>query len=107
MTRVVVNSGVCGMIVTIEVTKTSRRRFRIEVTTDCEMLTKMGESLVEVDQKDVLKPQIHSKIYQCASECRIHTSCPIPMAILKAIEVEAGLALPRPVTVHFQPSPLA
>ena len=105
MTRVVVNSGVCGMTVTIEVTKTSRRRFKIEVTTDCEMLTKMGESLMEVDQKDVLKPQIHYNIYQCASECHIHTSCPAPMAILKAIEVEAGLALPRPVTVHFQPSP--
>ena len=101
MTRVVVNPGVCGMTVTVEVTKTSKRRFRIEIITDCEMLKKMGESLVEVEQKDVLNPQIHSKIYQCASECHIHTSCPVPMAILKAIEVEAGLALPRPVTIHF------
>ena len=104
MTLVVVNPGVCGINATIEVTKISKRRLRVEVSTDCEMITKMGELLVEVDLKDILKPQIHSKIYQSASECNVHTSCPVPMAILKAIEVEAGLALPRPILVDFQPS---
>ena len=101
MTCVVIEPGVCGMTVSIEVTKTGRRQFRIDLTTDCEMLTEMGKSLVEVNLKDVLKPQVQSKIYQSASECHIHASCPVPMAILKAIEVEAGLALPRPVTMYF------
>jgi hypothetical protein len=64
--------------------------FRIGVITDCAMAAKMGESLAEV-----------AKVYQCASECNLHAACPVPMAILKAIEVEAGLALPRPVLIRF------
>ncbi|MFP4642638.1 MAG: DUF6951 family protein [Dehalococcoidia bacterium] len=103
MTRVVVDPGVCSMNAAIEVTKINRRRFGIKVTTDCEMITRMGESLTEIRPDDILNHQVNSRVYQCASECQVHTSCPIPMAILKAAEVEAGLALPRPVTVQFQP----
>ena len=103
MTRVVVNPGVCGMTATVEVAKVGKRRIRVRITCDCEMVTKMGESLVELDQWDALKPLLHSEVYQCASECSLHTTCPVPMAILKAIEVEAGFALPRPVLVQFEP----
>lgn len=102
MTVVEVNPGVCGMNTTVGVTRVNRRQFTVDVTTDCEMITRMGDLLGELDLRDTLKPHIHSRIYQCAAQCNIHIACPIPMAILKAIEVEAGLALPRPVTVHFK-----
>jgi hypothetical protein len=58
--------------------------------------------LIETDQWDALKSHVHSEVYKCASKCHLHASCPVPMAILKAIEVEAGLALPRPVLVQFE-----
>ena len=32
----------------------------------------------------------------------LHVSCPIPLGIIKAIEVEAGLALPTDVGIHFE-----
>jgi len=103
MTRVVVNPGICGMKATVEVDRVGKRKVSVRITSDCEMVAKMGESLVELDQWDALKPLLHSEVYQCASECSLHTTCPVPMAILKAIEVEAGLALPRPVLVQFEP----
>ena len=102
MTRAVVNPGICGMVATIEVAKYGKRRVRVEITSQCEKLTKMVESPLELSQFDALKPHVYSEVYQCASEHHLCTSCPIPMAILKAIEVEAGLALPRPVTVHLE-----
>ena len=102
MTRTVVNPGICGRTVTVEVVKVGKRKVRVEITSDCEVVTKMGESLAELDQWDALKPPLHSKVYKCASECCLHASCPVPMAILKTAEVEAGLALPRPVLVHFE-----
>lgn len=102
MTMVEVNPGICGMNTTIGVTKLNKRQFGVDITTDCEIITKMGELLGEIDLRDSLKPHIHSSIYQCATQCRVHISCPIPMAIIKAVEVEAGIALPRPVTVHFR-----
>ena len=90
------------MTVTIEVVKVGKRRVRVEITSDCEMVTRMGESLAELDQRDALKPLLHSEVYQCASEYRLCASCPVPMAILKAMEIETGLALPRPVLIHFE-----
>jgi hypothetical protein len=89
------------MTATIEVVKVGHRKFRVEVTSDCEMVSKLAKSLVELDQHDVLEPPLDSDIYKCAAECRLHASCPMPMAITKAIEIEAGLALPRPVSVYF------
>jgi hypothetical protein len=103
MTQVIVDPGVCQMNATIGVTKVSRRQLKVEITTDCEMITKMGELLLELDLNDIMKSPVNSKIYQCASQCRVHPSCPIPMAIIKASEAEAGLALPRSVSVYFQP----
>jgi hypothetical protein len=38
-----------------------------------------------------------------AAESGLHVSCPIPVSILKAIEVEAELALPTDVIIHFEP----
>ncbi len=102
MTRVVVNPGVCGMTATVEVIRVDKRRVRVKITSDCEMVTEMGKPLAELDQEDALKSLLHSKVYQYAAGCSLHTTCPVPMAILKAIEVEAGLALPRPVLVQFE-----
>ena len=105
MTRVEVDPGVCRMNCTIEVTTVKKRQFSVQVNTDCEMIIQMGELLSEIDLASILAPQIlQSKVYQFASECGVHASCPIPMAIQKAIEVEAGLALARSVSVDIQRS---
>jgi len=102
MTKAVVNAGACGMTVTIEVARVDKRSVRVRITTDCEMVTNLGDSLVRVDVQEALKAYVESQVYRYASQCRLHTSCPVPMAILKAIEVEAGLALPRSVFVCFE-----
>jgi hypothetical protein len=90
------------MAVTVEVAKAGKRRVRVKITSECEKVTKMGESSLELSQFDALKPQIDSEVYKCASEHHLCASCPVPMAILKAIEVETGLALPHPVVVQLE-----
>jgi hypothetical protein len=102
MTRAVVTPGICDKYATVEVIKVGKRGVRIEIASDCEMVSKMAKSLVGLDQWDALKPHVESSIYKSASSCRLHTSCPVPMAVLKAIEIEAGLALPQPVLVYFE-----
>jgi hypothetical protein len=102
MTRAFINPGICGMTATIEVVKIGNQKFRVEVTSECEMVSKMAKLLVELDQGETLKQQLDSEIYKCASGCHLHTSCPVPMAILKTIEIEAGFALPKPVLVSFE-----
>ena len=102
MTRAVVYPGICGMQTTIEVDKVAKRRARVAITSDCDMVTKLGKSLTEVDQFIVIKQRGACEIYKATSRCHLHVTCPVPMAILKAIEVEAGFALPHDVVIRFE-----
>ena len=94
MTRVIVNPGVCGFTTTIEVDKVDKRRVKVVITSDCEMVTELGESFTEVDAGQALKQG------QALSEY-VHATCPIPIAVLKAIEAEAGLTVPCDVVILF------
>jgi len=101
MTRVIVKSGICGFISTIEVKKVDDESFKVVISSGCEMVTELGESLTEIDKREIFKKHIDTEVYKSASRCELHVSCPVPMAILKAIEAEAELALPRDVVVIF------
>ena len=101
MTRVIVKSGICGFISTIEVEKVDDESMKVVITSGCGMVTELGESLTEVDEGEIFKRHIDTEVYKSASRCQLHVACPVPMAVLKAIEVEAELAIPRDVVVIF------
>ena len=44
-------------------------------------------------------------VYLTAEKSGCHTSCVIPAAVLKAVEVAMGMALPREVRITFEPCP--
>ena len=102
MTRVVVDAGICGFRSKIEVISVAKRSVRVVLTSPCEMVTKLSESLTELDHREVFGHYMDSEIYKSASRCHLHITCPVPMAILKAIEVEVESALPRDVVVRFE-----
>jgi len=102
MTKVIVNPGICGFKSIIKVTKLVRERFSIEISTDCKQVSNLAESLAEVNPFEIMKSMKECVIFQEASKHLSHIACPVPVAILKALEVEAGLALPRDVCIHFE-----
>ena len=102
MTKVVVHSGICGFTATIEVKKTDKRKVSINISSDCDKITELSESLTELDALDILRPKADFKIYAQALEHSLHMACPVPVGILKAIEVETGLALPCDAVIHFE-----
>ncbi|MBE9513967.1 MAG: hypothetical protein KAX25_04240 [Dehalococcoidia bacterium] len=104
MTRVVVDPGICGFPAIVEVTRLSSRKVKVAITSDCEMLAQMGAHLSELDWRDALKAQDASLVQEYASQHIKHVACPVPTAILKAIEVEVGVALPRDVSIQFDTS---
>jgi len=101
MTKVTVDPGICRFITTIEAIKVAKRRVNILITSDCEAVTNLGGSLTEIDQLEIFKKHLDSEIYKGASRCQLHVACPVPSGILKAIEVEAELALPRDANIRF------
>jgi len=106
MTKVIVDPGICGFPATIEVTATSDHTARVTITSDCEKAVKAGELLKEVDWFSLLKQQGESySAYQAALQTVEHLVCPVPVAILKAVEAELGFAAAKDVSFHFQKEP--
>ena len=101
MAKVVVEPGICGFTAVIEVTKIVDSRVRITINSDCSMVTEMKRDLEELNWQKALRKLVESPVYKAAGQHNMHAACPIPAAILKAIEVEVGAALPRDVMIHF------
>ncbi len=101
MTKVQVNSGVCGFAVIVRVERDKDRNFHISLDTECEMVKKMAEEISFLEFRAPFSTILHNPVYRSASKNLKHAACPVPSAILKAIEVEAGACLPRPVSMTF------
>jgi hypothetical protein len=102
VTRVVVEAGICGFTTTISAIKTGKRRVSVEVESDCEAVAELDGQLQDMGWLEALGPPGKSAVWECACAHIKHPSCPVPMGILKAIEVELDLALPRDVVIHFE-----
>ena len=101
MTRVTVDAGVCGFITTVEVTRLSSQLVSVAIVSDCELVGKMGQELASINWQEALKPRVDSPVHKAAREHLKHVACPVSVAILKAIEVEIGAALPKDVVLRF------
>jgi len=104
MTRAITNPGICGFVTTIKVTKSGKQRVSVDIVSDCEKVSKLRGSLTELDAWDSLKGITDSEVHRQASRFGLHSTCPVPIPILKTIEVETGLALCRDVVIHFETS---
>ena len=109
-TRIEVDAGVCGHSAIIDVTKVDDAHVQVVIASACDQITAMNPDLAHMQWKgkghEVFKRVTESAVYQSAAKHIRHTACPIPAAILKAIEVEVGIALPKDVTITFS-SPAA
>ena len=101
MTVVEVDAGCCGFTTKIEILKVDNQMVKAAVSSDCEMITAWGKELGSLDWGQCLKNFVDSPVFKCSSKHIGHVACPVPVALLKAMEVEAGLALPANVTIRF------
>lgn len=103
MTRLVVNSGGCGyhIIIRVEKVEGSKMTFLLRMATECKHVRLLGEDLPTLEMFDALKGIFENPVYRAAARRLKHAACPVPSGILKALEVEAGLNVPRDVTMVF------
>ncbi len=98
-----VSPGVCGLVTKITATADDAYNVALTVTSECPHIRQMAEQLVEVAILQEMRKPIHeTSVYRAAGIARIHTSCPVPCAILKAVEVAAELALPADVHITIE-----
>ena len=103
MTTVDVSAGICGFFAVVTATKTEKRRATIQIESNCEKISELAATLPFLVLNDIFyRPFNTGAVYKKAAQCNIHASCPVPCAVLKAAEVEMGVALKQDVEVRFR-----
>ena len=101
MTRVEVNPGVCGFKATVFARADDKGKIHIDIDSECTYVQEFADQMGELDPFKEWNSFFESAVYKSANTCINHTDCVIPTAILKAVNVEAGLALPADVILQI------
>lgn len=103
MAIVEVVPGICGFRTRIVSVADELCNVTLEITSDCQHIRQIAERLTQVSALDELGSAItDTATYRTAASCRTHAACPVPVGILKAIEVAAGMALPADVQISIR-----
>lgn len=106
MTKVHVQPGACGLNSNITVTRLDNDEddymVDIHIETESDNIKRLAKVLTRVNgMEQSFKNFMTSKIYELGAQQGLHLACPVPTAIIKAIEVECGLNVPRNVEIIF------
>jgi len=100
MAKAEIESGICGFSATVETRMNGRHCF-VSIESDCKAIQELAEEIKEVDpfQEISFRGEGPRVLAKGVEHC-YHTACPVPVGIIKAIEVEAGLALPKDAVIR-------
>ncbi len=103
MIKSTILAGPCGFTTTIVAESGDMQHVELDITSECPDMQQVIKELHSIDAySEVFSPIGEGKIYQVARKYIQHASCPVPMAIVKAVEAAAGLALPTEVVLTIQ-----
>jgi hypothetical protein len=102
MAKVVIRSGACGFTTTVTAVKGEDRKIHITIDSDCEQVRAMQEDIATLERMDAFKGFLENPVYRSAAKRLKHVACPVPSGIIKALEVAAGLNLPKDATIVFE-----
>jgi Family of unknown function (DUF6951) len=102
LARVEIDAGICGHSTTVKATGDEGYKVLVALESTCPHVRKIADDLTEVDalQQIGLRGGLPSALETAYAHC-IHAACPVPSALIKSIEVAAGLALPKDVSMRI------
>ena len=102
MARTQISSGVCGFVTTVVAKSEDQQNVTLSIESDCPSVMGISKQLNArtfdaFQEIGPCKQQASMYDTKIMSQCSKlpHVACPVPSGICKAIEVAAGLALPR------------
>jgi hypothetical protein len=103
MAKAEINPGICGLRTTVIAQANGNGTVHLDVQSDCKAVCKLAEQFQDVDpyREAFWRRKTATGIHEAAPQCLSHPSCPVPSGIIKAIEIEAGLALPADVSIKL------
>ncbi|PHV70545.1 hypothetical protein CS063_09585 [Sporanaerobium hydrogeniformans] len=105
MTKVKINPGICGLITTVTALSEDQQEVTVQVKSGCASINKMFAELgntFDAFEVCLAKPGT-GEFYEYASKnFPGHASCPALAGIIKCMEVECKLALPKTASIEFE-----
>jgi hypothetical protein len=96
-----VDPGICGFPCIVKAQKSGARTVSIEIAgSECKQIQKLSGLLQEMSLQELFKPITRNPVMIAAQKAGCHTSCTIPLAVLKSVEVAMEMALPRDVKLE-------
>ena len=104
MAKAEIFAGNCGYNTEVEATMNGKV-VKLNITSECPAMQKMAEELTEVNPySEISFRRAMPKIHEAGHKHCTHAACPVPVGIIKAVEIEAKLALPTDVTIKLSKS---
>lgn len=105
MAKAEINAGICGFHTTVIAKQNEDGTIHLQIESECKGVRKLAEQLTDVDPwKEISWRRGMPRTHELAPQCLSHPACPVSAGIVKAIEVEAGLALPADVSIKLSKS---
>jgi hypothetical protein len=102
MTKVEMSPGPCGFSVIVTAKESGNKKVMITIETDCGQVKELAHVIEYLTIQDIFgSPFSEDGVYQAAKKVIHHPGCPVPCGIIKAAEVELGLAVKQDVLIHF------
>ena len=102
MAQVTVDAGICGFTTRIQTASEDMQTVRFYYESDCPHVNEAKSELVSVDAfQELFKKPHETSVYRVLSKHLPHVTCPLYSGFLKAIEVTAGLALPKNAAISI------
>jgi hypothetical protein len=100
MAKAEIFAGVCGFNTTVTA-QMEGVLVNLSIESDCPAIQKMAAELTQVNPyKEISSRRAVPQTLQAGLKFCTHAACPVPVGIIKAIEVESGLALPKDATIR-------
>jgi hypothetical protein len=99
-----IQAGICGFRTRVAASGEGARRVSFTVETDCETVAALAAALTEHGAFDAfdeidprtegsLMPVVHAHLKGCCA------GCAVPVGVFKAMQMAAGLALPKDIEI--------
>jgi len=105
MAKAEIRPGNCGFTTIVQATAEGRR-CTLSIHSDCAAIQRLARELTEVDpfEEISLRKGVPQSLQMGMKHCT-HAACPVPVGIIRAVEVEMGLALPIEMTIRLEKTP--
>ncbi len=104
MSKAEIHSGICGFTTEVEAAMNGKA-CNLVIRSDCKSIQKLAQNLKQVNpfQEISFRQSIPQTIELGMQHCP-HAACPVPVGIIKAVEVAAKLAVPADVSIKLSRS---